>query len=126
MHDFDPRYCIRCRKQIPRELSENQGVCEDCQVALETLAAGSLGVPPRTDRPPPCPRCGSGDVEHEWVSAWPSRVLFAVGHAMRWVITLALWWSDWWVGGAGSSDSGSPDATLRYRCRVCRQHWKPA
>lgn len=135
MTDLDPRYCIRCRRQIPRELSERQDVCDGCKAALDNLATGSLGIPPRTDRPPPCPRCGAEDVAREWLEDRTTGFVDAAAGCLCALWTLAFWegllllrWMPRFSLGGGREtdtvvDSG-PVKTLWYCCRRCENRWK--
>lgn len=120
MDDLDPHYCTRCRKQIPRRVSEVRGVCDDCFVAPEAAATA------RGDGQPACPRCGSANVAREWVIGIGAWFMFALWQVVRWGFWLVFWWSTWWSSlFEPDADGGAhPGATLKYRCRRCRQSWK--
>lgn len=135
MDDFDPRYCIRCRGRISRQLSDTQDVCDECKAALDALAFGSIGIPPRKDRPPPCPRCGSDQVEREWRVDRAARVVDAASGCLCALWTLAFWegvlmlrWMPGYKPGPGRDTDGVVDSgplrTLWYCCRRCEHRWK--
>jgi hypothetical protein len=132
--DLDPRYCIRCHRVISREVSDRQGVCDDCLAALSALASGPLpGTPPPTNRPPPCPRCGSPDVEREWATDWVSKVVDVATGLASLGLSALTWQTRIGGGWSGSSSAGrstdpvlesGPVKILRYHCRTCDQRWK--
>jgi hypothetical protein len=135
VEELDPRYCIRCRKPISREMSDRQSVCDECLAALDALASGPLpGGGHPAGQPPPCPRCGSPDVEREWATDWVSKAVDVVSGLASFGMEVAagIAAADMRFGsGRGSRLSdpvveSGPVKVLRYHCRTCDDRWKPS
>lgn len=124
VEDFEPRYCIVCRKQIPWDVSERQDACAECLAGLDTLARGAAAeaMPPPPGEMPPCPNCGGRNVAREWSIDWLLRAVDGVTAVVHLALSFAA------LEHGRTVDSGAdvgPARTMRYHCRQCGERWKP-
>ncbi len=120
--EFEPRFCVRCRKRIPVLLSERQDACDECLVVLESLARGLApgAMPPGPGEMPACPNCGGRSVEREWRTDWVTRAVDVAADVATFFMRFD--------GNGVPLDAGSevgPAKVMRYHCLQCEERWKP-
>jgi len=119
--EFEPRYCVRCRRPIPLEVSDRQGACDECLAALAALAQGLSpeAMPPGPGKSPPCPNCGGLAVVREWRTNWITKAVDIAADVAGFLIR-----TDQHGPTLDPTEIG-PARVLVYHCMQCDERWRP-
>ena len=129
--EFDPRYCVRCRRRLSRAVSDSQGACDDCLNALQELARAPVGSPlaacgigPNGSPNPVCPGCGSESVTREWVTDWAAKAVDIVSDAAAFAIGALASGPRYGIGHVDRNTEIGTTRIMRHKCLDCGRQWR--